>query len=108
MSQSKIIQLDYSNNWPNNEGVTLLCLSQDTCLLWSLHPGNGGKLKLVDRRHRTVSMTCAVMARQLYTVFVGTAGGNILAFWRPIPCYQTDKMLEMENRYNKIIIYYTY
>ena len=40
-------------------------------------------------------MTCAVFARQLATVFVGTAGGNILAFWRPNPSTTSSVM---ENR----------
>ena len=39
-----------------------------------------------------------VLARHLYTVFVGTAGGNILSFWRPAPP-DTDQDLELENSY---------
>ena len=52
-----------------------------------------------DRRHRTVQLTCGAAARGLYTVFLGTAGGNVLAFWRPAPPRAPDTGdSEMENR----------
>ena len=46
-----------------------------------------------------MQLTCGAAARGLYTVFLGTAGGNILAFWRPDPLRdQESGDTEMENR----------
>ena len=46
-----------------------------------------------------MQLTCVAAARGLYSVFLGTAGGNILAFWRPDPpCDQESGDTEIENR----------
>ena len=46
-----------------------------------------------------MQLTCGAAARGLYSVFLGTAGGNILAFWRPDPpCDQESGVTEIENR----------
>ena len=46
-----------------------------------------------------MQLTCGAAARGLYSVFLGTAGGNILAFWRPDPPRdQESGDTEMENR----------
>ena len=93
--------------------VTMMGLSQDRCIMWLVDGTHGGPrvsgmrgglgvaLHLVDKRHRNIHMTCATAARQLYTVFVGTAGGNILAFCHPDPPDGDDgaQSREMENRY---------
>ena len=93
--------------------VTMMGLSQDRCIMWLVDGTHGGPrvsgtrggpgvaLHLVDKRHRNIHMTCATAARQLYTVFVGTAGGNILAFCHPDPPVGDGgaQSREMENRY---------
>ena len=103
MFSTKLLQLDYSRGWPVMERVTMMGLSQDRCIMWLVktHGAPGVSLHLVDKRHRNIHMTCATAVRQLYTVFVGTAGGNILAFCHPDPpdVDAGGQSREMENRY---------
>ena len=92
MSSQQLLQLDYSRGWPVVGGITVTAVSQDRCLMWLVGGAAGGggaagdpagagagTLQLVDRRHRATRLTCATAAKQLYTVFVGTAGELLCA-----------------------------
>ena len=128
VSSQQLLQLDYSRGWPVVGGITVTAVCPDRCLMWLVGGAAGGggaagdpagagagTLQLVDRRHRATRLTCATAAKQLYTVFVGTAGellsamvtfschlaagGNILAFWHPRPPPAgSEEQAELENR----------
>ena len=59
----------------------ILCLSEERAAFWRVAGGQVERhtVRLVGR-HWTGQLTCATMARQLATIFIGTASGNILAF----------------------------
>ena len=94
---SAILDLQLLRGWPVSTELTVMLVTREKCLIWAVT--GGGALHLVDKRHRGVELTCGVAARGLYTVFLGTAGGNILAFWRPDPPLDKESGdTEMENR----------
>ena len=90
--------LQLLRGWAVSAELTVMLVTREKCIMWAVTRG-GGALHLVDRRHRGVELTCGAAARGLYTVFLGSAGGNILAFWRPAPPLdQGSTDTEMENR----------
>ena len=95
---SAILDLQLLRGWAVSAELTVMLVTREKCIMWAVTRG-GGALHLVDRRHRGVELTCGAAARGLYTVFLGSAGGNILAFWRPAPPLdQGSTDTEMENR----------
>ena len=95
---SAILELQLLRGWPMSEEVTVMLVTREKCVMWGV-AGTGGTLTLVDRRHRGVQLACGAAARGLYSVFLGTQGGNILAFWRPAPPRGEESGdTEMENR----------
>ena len=54
----------------------VVSLTQDCCALTCL--AGGGRLRLVDGRHRTSKLTCLTVSRQLLTVFLGTGNSPAL------------------------------
>jgi hypothetical protein len=64
-----------------NPSSLLLCVYEEQASFWRVCGGTVEKhmVHLVGR-HATGQLTCATLARQLSTIFIGTASGNILAF----------------------------
>ena len=76
-----MLQLDYLADWPlsgagEERRTVLASLTQDCCALTTL--AGGGRVRLVDRRHRTSKLTCLTVSRQLLTVFLGTGNTSSL------------------------------
>ena len=66
---------------PTNSSL-MVCLSKEQAVLWRICEEVDEKQYLVHMvgRHWTGQLTCVSLARQLATIFCGTASGNILAF----------------------------
>ena len=60
----------------------MVCLSKEQAVFWRICEEVDEKQCLVHLvgRHWTGQLTCVSLARQLATIFCGTASGNILAF----------------------------
>ena len=64
---------------PMTPSSLVVCVSEEQAVCWRVREGLGDMVEL-QGRHWTGQLTCATMARQLATIFLGTASGNILAF----------------------------
>ena len=76
-----MLHLDYLPDWPlsgpgEERRTVVVSLTQDCCALTCL--AGGGRLRLVDGRHRTSKLTCLTVSRQLLTVFLGTGNSPAL------------------------------